>query len=76
MLGLHQEDLNLLEKRRQVEAAKEMLNSIGEDASFIKRNITGDETWVYEYDVETVQQSSEWRSKKEPKEENTKIRWS
>jgi len=26
----------------------------------MKRIITGDETWVYEYDMETEQQSSEW----------------
>ena len=34
---------------------------VAEDSTFIKRNITGNETW--EYDVETVQESSEWRSK-------------
>lgn len=31
------------------------------------RIIIGDETWVYEYDIETAQQSGEWRSKNEPK---------
>lgn len=29
--------------------------------------ITDDEAWIYVYDVETFQQSSEWRSKNEPK---------
>ena len=60
-------DLNLLSKRRRAEVAKEGLDNIAEDPTFIKRIITGDETWVYEYDVETVQQSSEWRPKNEPK---------
>ncbi|KAJ8951675.1 hypothetical protein NQ318_012216 [Aromia moschata] len=44
-----------------------MLANVADDPTFIKRMITGDETWVYEYDVETAQQSSEWRAKNEPK---------
>lgn len=37
------------------------------DPTFIQRIITGDETWVYEYDVETSQQTSEWRFENEAK---------
>ena len=44
-----------------------MLGNVADDPIFIKRIITGDETWVYEYYVETSQQSSEWRAKNEPK---------
>ncbi|KYN09145.1 hypothetical protein ALC57_18727, partial [Trachymyrmex cornetzi] len=29
---------------------------------FIKRIITGDETWVYEYDTQSRHQASEWRA--------------
>ena len=52
-------DLNLLQKERRVEVAKEMLANVADDPTFIKRIITGDKTWVHEYDVETAQQSSE-----------------
>ena len=31
--------------------------------NFLKNIITGDETWVYEYDVETKMQSSQWMGK-------------
>jgi hypothetical protein len=31
--------------------------------NFLKNIVTGDETWVYEYDVETTVQSSQWVSK-------------
>ncbi|KAJ8963246.1 hypothetical protein NQ318_018712 [Aromia moschata] len=43
-----------------------------DDPTFNKRIITGDETWVYEYDVETDQQSSEWCAKNEPKPKKTR----
>ena len=44
-----------------------MLANVADNPTFIKRIITGDETGVYEYDVETAQQSSEWLPKNEPK---------
>ena len=33
------------------------------DENFLKNVITGDETWVYGYDVETKVQSSQWMGK-------------
>ena len=51
-------DLNFLQKERRVEVAKEMLDNVTDGPTFIKRIIIGDKTWVYEYDVETVQQYS------------------
>ena len=52
----------VLENRRvSIREVAETLNiSYGstQHPTFIKRIITGDETWVYEYDVETAQQCS------------------
>jgi len=39
-----------------MDVANEMLSEAQNDSTFIKRIITGDETWVYEYDMETEQQ--------------------
>jgi hypothetical protein len=39
---------------------KELLDRASEDENFLKRIITGDETWVYEHDVEMKMQSSQW----------------
>lgn len=50
------EDLNLIQKPRRIESAKLMLDNIAEMASLIKRIITENEAWVYEHDIETVQQ--------------------
>jgi len=37
-----------------------MLSRVNSDDTFLKRIITGDETWVYGYDMETKKQSSQW----------------
>ena len=44
-----------------------MFSKVDSDPSFIKRIITGDETWIYEYDTHTIHQASEWRSPNEPR---------
>lgn len=57
-------ELNFLQKEHRKKFAEDMI-SRGPD--FLKRIITGDETWVYEYDTLTSQQASEWRFENEPK---------
>lgn len=49
------------------------------DESFMKRIITGDETWIYAYDTETAQQSNECSAKgesrpKRPHQSQSKIK--
>ena len=60
-------ELNFLQKDHRKKVAEDMISQAQNDPTFMKRIITGDETWVYEYDVETSQQSSEWRLQGEPK---------
>jgi hypothetical protein len=43
------------------------LDRASEDENFLKRIITGDETWVYGYNVETKMQSSQWVGKNSPR---------
>jgi hypothetical protein len=40
-------------------------NGLKKDANFISTIITGDECWVFGYDPETMQQSSQWKTAKE-----------
>ncbi|KAJ8932835.1 hypothetical protein NQ318_009864 [Aromia moschata] len=49
-----------------------MLANVADDPTFIKLIITGDKTWVYEFEVETAQQSSEWRAKNVSKPKKTR----
>ena len=51
------------QKEDCVEISQELLANANGNANFLKNIITGDETWVYEYDVETRMQSSQWRGK-------------
>jgi hypothetical protein len=44
------------------------LDHASEDKNIPKRIITGDETWGYEYDVETKMQSSEWVGQNLPRQ--------
>lgn len=44
-----------------------MLDRANSDPTFMERIIISDETWVYEYNMQSSQQSSEWKKKNEPK---------
>jgi len=47
--------------------SENMLSRVNSDVTFLKRIITGDETWVYGYDTETKKQSSQWIFPGEPR---------
>lgn len=63
-------DLNFLQKLNRIRGAGDMLERVNSDPTFMKRIVTGDETWVYEFDMQTSQQASEWRLPTEPKPKN------
>ncbi|UYV81522.1 hypothetical protein LAZ67_20001424 [Cordylochernes scorpioides] len=53
--------LNCDQKQHRMNIANEMLDSVRNDPNLLQRVITGDEAWVYGYDVETKAQSSQWK---------------
>ena len=53
--------MNFDQKTRRMTIAQEMLNDVKDDPDLLKKVITGDESWVYGYDVETKAQSSQWK---------------
>jgi len=55
------------QKQNSVTVSQELLDSLNTDENFLKNVITGDETWVYGYDVETKVQSSQWVGKSSPR---------
>ena len=59
--------LNFDQKNNHMNIAQELLNDVNDDPDLLKRVITGDETWVYGYDVETKAQSSQWKQSDEPR---------
>ncbi|UYV76613.1 hypothetical protein LAZ67_14001466 [Cordylochernes scorpioides] len=59
--------LNCDQKQHRMNIANEMLDSVRDDPNLIQRVITGDEPWVYGYDVKTKAQSSQWKLPHEPR---------
>ncbi|UYV67063.1 GART, partial [Cordylochernes scorpioides] len=59
--------LNCDQKQHRMNIANEMLDSVHDDPNLLQRVITGDEAWVYGYDVETKAQSSQWKLPHEPR---------
>jgi len=49
--------LNNDQREHQVQVCTELQEAVGHDPNFLSRVITGDESWVYDYDPETKQQS-------------------
>ena len=52
---------------RHVAIRQELRQCALDDPSFMSRVITGDESWVYGYDPETKQKSSQWKSPRSPR---------
>ncbi|UYV73351.1 hypothetical protein LAZ67_10002821 [Cordylochernes scorpioides] len=59
--------LNCDQKQHRMSIANEMLDSVRDDPNLLQRVITGDEAWVYGYDVETKAQSSQGKLPHEPR---------
>ena len=57
------------EQRQKI--ARDLFERSCEDVQFLKNNVTGDESWVYGYDPETKQQSSQWKGPTSPQPKKT-----
>jgi len=55
------------QKANCVNISQELLDCINVDENFLKTIVTGNETWVYGYDVETKAQSSQWVGQGSPR---------
>ena len=51
----------------------ELLDRVKSEPNFLQRVITGDETWVFEYDPTTKRQSSEWHTSQSPRPKKVQI---
>ena len=58
--------LSAEQKKLGLEIAQDNLEMVNNDDTVLKRVIIGDESWVYGYDPETKQQSSQWKRPDEP----------
>ena len=72
-LGMHKvcakmvpKRLNDDQKMRRMQVCQDILENFDSNPDFQKKVITGDETWVFEYDFETKRQSLHWKSPQSP----------
>ena len=50
-----------------LDVCREMKDQLKTDPDFLSKIITGDESWCYGYDLETKQQSNQWKSASFPR---------
>ena len=58
--------LNNDQRDHRVQACTKVQKAVRHDPNFLSRAITGDESWLYNYDPETKQQSSQWKTPSSP----------
>jgi len=64
--------LNADQKRQRCQSPGQILEFFRRDLNdFLSRLVTMEETWLYHYDVETKQQSMEWRHNGSPRPKNS-----
>ena len=59
--------LNVGQKERRVQVCHDVLEQLETQPNLLKRVVTGDESWIFEYDPLTKRQSVEWKSALSPR---------
>jgi len=54
------------QKANRLEICQDLLGRLEIEPNFLHKVITGDESWVFDYDPETKWQSEEWHTKSSP----------
>jgi len=61
------------QKNNRRDRCLDFLEQIENDPSFLERVITGDESWIFEYDPETKRQSQEWHTSASPRQKKGRM---
>ena len=56
-------NLSVEQKKNRLEICQDLQERLKIEPNFLNKVITGDESWVFNYDPETKRQSSEWHTK-------------
>jgi len=56
-------NLSVEQKVNQLEICRDFLGRLEIEPNFLHKVITGDESWVFDYDPETKRQSEKWHTK-------------
>jgi len=66
-------NLSVEQKANQLEICQDLLGRLEVEPNFLDKVITGDESWVFNYDPETKQQSAEWHTKSSPRPKKARM---
>jgi len=61
------------QKDNRALVSRELLDRVTSEPDFLQRVITGDETWVFEYDPTTKRRSSEWHTSQSPRPKKARM---
>ena len=66
-------NLSVEQKANRLEIYQDLLERLEIESIFLHKVITGDESWVFDYDPETKRQSEEWHTKSSPLPKKTRM---
>ena len=69
----YQRLLNEGQKERRVQVCQDILEQLKTEANLLKRVVTGDESWIFEYNPFTKWQSLEWKSALSPRPKKARV---
>ena len=61
------------QKARRVDLSRDVLEHLEGNPEFLDNVITGDETWVFQYDRETKRQSLQWKTARSPRPKKARM---
>ena len=61
------------QKQHRVNFCRDMLEKTRDDPDILYQVITGDETWVFQYDPETKRQSMQWKTAESPRPKKARM---
>lgn len=61
------------QKELRISRCQELLDLIQNEPDFLNCVVTGDESWMFEYDPESKRQSSEWHTKSSPRPKKARM---
>ena len=61
------ENVSVEQKANRLEICQDLLGRLEIEPDCLDKVITGDESWVFDYDPETKRQSAEWHTKSSPR---------
>ena len=66
-------NLTVQQKDNRKDICTDFIERIEQDPNFLKSIITGDESWIFEYDPETKRQSLEWHTANSPRPKKARM---